>query len=196
MLCIHALKHDLCRPQWLCDIAAAVEHRPADFSWSLLLGENPRHAGWIACAIGLAHHLLGADIAGTPLESAAERMPRWLLPSVIKVWDDPSAYRIVPQELFADALRHPARIPAALRQRWPKPVHASIVMDAPFNDFPRLPIQVALYRPASPAAAGSADRGAGVQSARTGSAAMSAPRCASCGVAAPRVNSSCFSHRK
>jgi len=142
LLCIHALKHAVSRPLWLCDIAAAVETRPPNFSWPLLLGDNPRHASWIIAAIGLAHHLLGAEVAGTPVASAAANLPRWLVPSIIGVWSNPGAVKLVPPRLSATSLRDLA---AALRERWANPVQASIMMNVPFNAFPRLPIQVAAY---------------------------------------------------
>ena len=41
-LCIHLLKHGAYRPLWLCDIAAALEHRPARFDWERCLGERPK----------------------------------------------------------------------------------------------------------------------------------------------------------
>jgi len=142
LLCIHALKHAVCRPQWLCDIAAAVERRPATFSWQGLLGGNRRHAGWIASAIGLAHLLLGADVAGTPVETAARHLPRWLVRSVLAVWSNPDTFRLVPREFAATSVHSLA---VGLRDRWANPIQSSIMMNAAINGFPRLPIQVALY---------------------------------------------------
>jgi len=63
VLCVHLLHHNAFRPLWLCDIAAAVDGRASDFDWDRCLGRN-RRADWVACAIGLAHKLLGADVAG------------------------------------------------------------------------------------------------------------------------------------
>ena len=76
ILCTHTLRHSVCRPLWLCDIAAAVESRPADFDWDRCLGPDVREADWVACAIGLAHKLLGAEIESTPVESRAHELPR------------------------------------------------------------------------------------------------------------------------
>src|SRR6185436_1923160 len=58
-LAFHMLRHEAFRPLWLADIAIAVE-RPPNFDWQLCFGADRRRADWVACAIGLAHHLLGA----------------------------------------------------------------------------------------------------------------------------------------
>lgn len=142
--CIHALKHDVWRPLWLCDIAAAVEGRPADFDWPLLLGEDPRRAGWIAAAIALAHELLGLDLDGVPAAAVAADLPRWLSRAVLSVWGDPAAYR-QPRERFRETLRHPRRVPAAVLARWPHPISASLALEVPLGSFPRLPFQMALF---------------------------------------------------
>jgi hypothetical protein len=39
-------------------------------------------------------------------------------------------------------LRHPAGVLKALRKRWPDPIEATIRMNGPFNDLPRLPFQL------------------------------------------------------
>lgn len=51
VLCIHFLKHGGWRPLWLCDIAAALEARPASFNWSICLGNNKRRADWVCFSV-------------------------------------------------------------------------------------------------------------------------------------------------
>lgn len=86
ILCIHLLKHNARPPLWLCDIAAAVESRDADFDWGICLGTDPIQADWIACAISLSHQLLGADIDDTPIAKRARNLPKWLPRSVMRKW--------------------------------------------------------------------------------------------------------------
>jgi hypothetical protein len=39
-------------------------------------------------------------------------------------------------------LREPSGLLSDLRNRWPNPIEATVNMEAPFNDFPRLPFQI------------------------------------------------------
>src|SRR5262249_11103226 len=87
LLCLHMLGHGAHRPLWLCDVAIVLESRPPDFDWELCLSGDRRRSDWVACALGLAHHLLGAEIAGTPVEERARRLPRWLIPTVLRQWE-------------------------------------------------------------------------------------------------------------
>jgi hypothetical protein len=144
ILCTHALRHGLWRPLWLCDIAAAVESRPDDFDWKRCLGENPREADWITCALGLSAELLGANIADTPARGREKRMPGWLVSRVLKNWSRP-APELYPPQAYARPmvtyLRDPRGLLQTLRVRWTDPIEASVRMGAPFNRLPRFPFQ-------------------------------------------------------
>jgi hypothetical protein len=142
-LSIHLLRHGAWRPLWLCDIAVAVESRKPDFDWQRCFGRDEKQADWVLSTIRLAHELLGADIKNTPAENKV--LPKWFVPTVLKQWDQPCSAEHRPPELIMTTLRHPQRIPKAIRQRWPDPISASIRMNAPFNELPRLPFQVANY---------------------------------------------------
>jgi hypothetical protein len=153
ILCTHLLRHSAWRPMWLCDIAAAAESRPASFDWQRCLGSNEREADWVACAIGLAHQLLEARVDDTPAAQRAKRLPRWLIPDVMKNWDQPFPELYPPLSYLAlppmtTYLRHPAGVLKALRTRWPDPIEATIRLRGPFNEMPRLPFQIgnALWR--------------------------------------------------
>src|SRR5215216_37124 len=82
ILCTHLLRHGAWRPLWLCDIAAAIEALPDAFDWARFLGNDPLQSDWIACALGLAHQLLGVDVEHTPVAARAKNLPSWLLPHV------------------------------------------------------------------------------------------------------------------
>lgn len=146
LLCVHLLRHGAWRPLWLCDIGAAVEHRHADFDWDHCLGRNRTRADWVACAIGLAHTLLGARVDDTPVAGRAGHLPGWLVPHVLKNWAAPFPSLYSPNSFerpLITYLRRPAGIMRAIRQRWADPLEATIKVGGPLNDLPRLPFQVA-----------------------------------------------------
>lgn len=145
VLCVHLLHHNAFRPLWLCDIAAAVENRASDFDWDRCLGRNRRRADWVACAIGLAHVLLGADVTNTPVARRAERLPRWLVANVLKQWETPYSMSQPPvthRAPMAKYLRDPRGLLKDLRRRWPNPIEATLYVGGPFNELPRWPFQV------------------------------------------------------
>ncbi len=137
-LCAHMLSHGAWRPLWLCDIGAALESRTADFDWSRCLGGNKRRADWVACAIGLAHQLLGARVDDTPVARRAKHLPSWLVPTVLREWGGGYGQR----EPIVSYLRHPAGMLKALRLCWPNPILATVEVGGPFNELPRLPFQL------------------------------------------------------
>lgn len=139
VLCLHMLKGPRMSPVLLCDIALMLETMPRAFDWDICLGERPQ-SDWIACAIGLAHRLLGAQVTHTPVAERASNLPPWLISGVLKQW---ATYR--PHEYMAPLvtyLRHPKGITTALRRRWPGPIESAVVFRRPFNRTPPLPYQM------------------------------------------------------
>lgn len=146
VLCVHLLRHGAWRPLWLCDIAAAVEFRPADFDWDRCLSSNSRRADWVACSIGLAHQLLGAQVDDTPVAWRAKHLPTWLIPNVLEQWETPYPMCQAPMrypEPMATYVRHPNGAFQALRKRWPNAIEATVSVEGPLNELPRLPFQLA-----------------------------------------------------
>lgn len=141
VLCHHFLREGGWRPLWLCDIAVALESRPKDFDWDICLVESGRRALWVACAIGLAHALLGADVHDTPAAVRDTKLPRWLIPSILKEWEVRSMSQRHRAPMSA-TLSHPLRTLKWVRYHWPSPVEATITLGGPFNELPRLPYQV------------------------------------------------------
>jgi hypothetical protein len=141
-ICLHFLFHGGWRPLWLCDIALMTERAGAGFDWDLCLGGDRKHAGWIACAVGLAHELLGADISGTPVDKRVA-LPHWLVPAVLRQWEKGGGMSFAENLSFAlpRRLLNPRALLSALRDHWRNPVQASVEMNAWFNDAPRLPLQ-------------------------------------------------------
>jgi Uncharacterised nucleotidyltransferase len=145
IVCVHFLRHGAFRPLWLCDVAVSVESRPADFDWDRCLGRNNRAADWVACAIGLAHRLLGARIDDTPVKGRAESLPSWLVPTVLKQWEKPfgkdhgvGRHRAP----MGNYLRQPSGVFEDIGHRWPNPIEATVYMRGPFNELPRFPFQI------------------------------------------------------
>jgi hypothetical protein len=141
---IHFLKDGGWRPLSLCDVAAMVEAASADFDWDLCMGTDPRVAGWIAAAIGLAHRLLGADIDAVPPKYRSQTPPPWLHSTVLKEWRAPFASR-VRRPPFNWVLRHPHRLWHELKARWPNPLIATMTLNQPIDDAPRLPRQLKCF---------------------------------------------------
>ena len=141
VLCLHMLRHGALRPLWLCDLAILLASRAADFDWDRCLGNNRRRRDWIACGIGLAHQLLGADVSGTPVEKRARNLPTWLVPAILKQWEAPypPLRYYEPMDVY---LRHPKGLLNGLRKRWPNPIEATSSVNGPFNEWPRFPFQV------------------------------------------------------
>lgn len=141
--CVHWLNDGGAKPEKLWDIFYLVQNRPADFDWSRCLdqtGEKRRR--WLVCAIALAHARLGLDVAETPIAKEIENgaiFPRWFLPALEKEWNDPIKLGLLSQS-FGDwkTLRQ------QLRKRFPpNAIQASIEVEAPFDNTPRLPYQIA-----------------------------------------------------
>ena len=141
VLCVHFLKHGAWRPLWLCDIAAALEARPADFDWDYCLGKNPRRANWILCTLELAHQLLDAELGDVPI--GHKRVPEWLRSSVLRQWAKPHFRSLTPfSQQIRVALQQPREFLQYLRRRWPNPIEATVNSGAEFGQGSRLPLQV------------------------------------------------------
>jgi hypothetical protein len=141
-LCMHLLRHGAVRPLWLCDIAVMLEAQADDFDWDRCLSGSRRQADWVACALGLAYELLGAETGNTPVECRAKKLPRWMVPTVLEEWAIP--YHMPGQ--IASYLRQPLKqfrwLLKELPEHWPNPIEATVTVRGPFNDLPRLPFQV------------------------------------------------------
>jgi hypothetical protein len=146
LLCRHFLRHNAWRPLWLCDIAAALEARPAAFDWQRCLERNRRRAGWVVCTLGLAAQLLDARVDDTPVAERAQQLPSWLLPAVLRQWNHclgPGQLgAIVPY--VATHWRRPRDIWRRAGLRWDMPIAATMACKGPMNAYPRVPFQVLL----------------------------------------------------
>jgi len=141
ILCFHFLREGAWRPLWLCDIAVALEHsRHADFDWELLMGTSRKRRDWYACAIILAHRLLGAVVDVVPARVMAKRLPGWFVPTVLREWERRSMHSRY-RSPMAMARRAPVEALKNLRYHWPNAIEGTIGVNGPFNELPRLPFQ-------------------------------------------------------
>lgn len=141
-LCLHLLRHGAVRPLWLCDIAVLLETQPAEFDWDLCLSGSRRQADWVSCTIELTHRLLGGKSKHGPTSHRAQKLPKWLLSTVLKEWGAPFKF---PGQI-AVYLRHPFRLAGSLLKElpdhWPNPIEATMTLKGPINELPRLPFQI------------------------------------------------------
>jgi hypothetical protein len=137
LLCLYFLRHGGWRPLWLCDIAVALETRPREFDWARALGQG-RTADWITCALGAAHRLLDAPIEGMPNAARAQQLPTWFVNAILREWADPAPARHIPPEPMRIVWRSPRRLARAARARWFNPIEASVMVNAPCDETPRL----------------------------------------------------------
>jgi hypothetical protein len=139
VLCLHFLRHGGWRALWLCDVALALESRPSGFDWDRVLGASRRQTEGIACTVGLAHDLLGARVDDTPLSARVRRLPRWLAPAVLREWGAPQRRRLPMASFIAQPF-------SALREslwHFANPIEATLTVGGPWNNWPRLPLQIA-----------------------------------------------------
>jgi hypothetical protein len=125
-------------------VALAVESGGPDFDWGICLGSDPLKADWIACIIGVAHHLLKADLAETPLAERATNLPRWLIPAVLRQWDrcrNPHSVGMALPTLIAGT-QGLGKIFKELYARWDNPVRSTVALRGRFNAFPPLAISI------------------------------------------------------
>jgi hypothetical protein len=139
LLCLHALRHGLLRPLWLCDIAAALEAVAPSFDWTRFTYGDPRRTQWAATTLRLAHELLGASLSAVP-DALPPALPRWLRPAVLREW---GAARRPQGARDPMSLARPLAFLRGLRVRWPNAIEATIGVGGAFSGWPRLPYQVA-----------------------------------------------------
>lgn len=140
LVALHALRHGVIRPLWLCDVACLVE-RADGFDWGYFESGDPRRAGWASAALCLARDLLGASLDKVPERLARRRLPGWMAATVLREWGAGRAPHGARRPMAA-LERRPRVLLEALRLRWPNGIEASIALRAPFGSFPRLPLQV------------------------------------------------------
>ena len=135
LLALHALGHGLWRSVWLVDLAVLLEARGASLDWDYLFAGSLADRAALRIALALAHRVLGADVAHTPIERV--NLPSWTEPALLEQWGQGQRGYVpltsVPKlgELFGEA-----------RRRWPNAIRATAELGGPWNEWPRLPLQL------------------------------------------------------
>ncbi len=141
LLALHMLRHGALRPLWLCDVALATESRPADFDWACFASGSRRRTAWVGHALRLAHEVLGARLDGVPAALVARALPAWAVDAVHAAWGEPVTAQGARSPMAAELAR-PGRLWAALRERWPNGIEATVGVGGGFSRAPRLPYQL------------------------------------------------------
>lgn len=143
LLTLHALEHGLARPFWLCDVALLLETLPDDFDWDLCMSGRRWEGEGVRCALGLVSELLDVDLerAGVPPRWREAPLPPWLVPAGREALGVTNHY--MTSEDPEDLLMEPMALVGAARLRWANPIEATFRRRAPWNAFPREPIQAA-----------------------------------------------------
>jgi hypothetical protein len=131
-VCFHFLRHGAWRPLWLCDVAVALETRPASFDWDYCLGSDPTGANWVVTALALSHRLVGAQIQDTPVEVSCLEAPDWVVATVLREWKHPTLQERTNKPYLT--LRRWLLIPRRSLERWPNPILAVVATDHRFEN--------------------------------------------------------------
>jgi hypothetical protein len=119
---VHAFRHGFIRPKWLCDVGLLMECLPESFDWSYCLAGDSRHTRQLVRTLGLAHHVLGADVQRCAW--ASRDVPAWLINSILRRWGAPRIEGPGPSLL--SLLHQPARLRNELYRRWPDPLESTL----------------------------------------------------------------------
>lgn len=139
LLCVHMIRHGISRPVWLCDLAAALEARPADFNWDYCLQGNRVLTRWVLALLALARDLLGARIDEPRVEKLIGRLPGWLIDAVLWRWG--AGHEVKP---YVEYLKHPTEAAEVISFRYLNPIKSAYRMGA----FPQRRLHVALIQAA------------------------------------------------
>jgi hypothetical protein len=145
LACFHWLNDGGERRERLKDIYYLVENRPADFDWHRFLDSNgARRRKWLVCALAIAARELNLDLSGTPVAEEIKKtnvLPRWLLRSLEKEWQ--SEIKIGRISDYVKRGDYRMVFKQILKRLPPNALRSSVLRDAPFDDTPRLPYQIA-----------------------------------------------------
>lgn len=131
LLALHALGHGLWRSVWLVDLAVMLE-QPLDLDYLFAGPRGDAHA--VKLALALAQRAIGAGGA------VQTELPRWLEPALYEQWGRGFV-------MYEPLTRVPSlnQLVDDARRRWPNPIRATAQLGGPWNEWPRLPLQLLDY---------------------------------------------------
>lgn len=139
IVCVHWLADGGEFKDKLWDIYYLVKNRPAEFDWDRSLNAvSKKRRRWIICAIGLAHKYLGLDLSGTPIQSNARDLPKWLVRTVEREWK--SDVRLI--ILSNPELNKTELAKQILKRLPPNPITATIDCEGDFDARTRIIYQI------------------------------------------------------
>lgn len=139
VLCVHWLTDSGAYKDKLWDIFYAIEQHREIMDWDRCLNVvSPIRKGWIVCVIGLAHRYLGLDIEDLPFRNEIKKIPDWVEEALEREWQSP-AMLLPLQQAFSDKRLLYRQI---LKRFPPNPLHASIMLEKPFDTSPRVFYQI------------------------------------------------------
>jgi hypothetical protein len=142
ILTTHWLTDGGAHPVKLLDIAFAVKNRNPNFDWDRCL--NPvsvTRKTWVVTAIVLAHIFLGLELDDTPVAKEVDKLPKWVIPSIIKEWQNPIKLKGL-NFAWSDRREFWQQI---LKRFPPNPIQATIELEKPIDEVPRWRYQLANF---------------------------------------------------
>jgi hypothetical protein len=126
LTCLHALKHGLERPLWLCDVALLLELGPQLLEPQRVLSSTLEGA-YIGCVMQLARDVLGARVPAC-LRLSRARAPAWMERALLAHWGRP---RLTQNSRARRFMRSPRAWRRVLLDRVPNPITAKITAHQP-----------------------------------------------------------------
>lgn len=142
MLCFHYWKHRGMRLLWVCDLAMILESHGGSIDWAAVEVGSRFDRDRVQTPVRVARHLLDCDPPSIPTSIELDTPPDWLAVALYEQWANTDGY---PNEALKALAARPGRVLRILTERWSGPIQATVHTRAPFNAFPRGPIQLAGY---------------------------------------------------
>lgn len=142
LICVHWLTDGGERKERLWDIHYIVANSRPDFDWDYFLDSNgPVRRNWMITVVGLAHKYTGLPLKGIPCREEALKLPRWLVRTLERRWDDEIAF--APLDT---SVRSPSLFLKQFRRRFPpNAVMATVGLEGDFDDRSRLGYQIRYF---------------------------------------------------
>jgi hypothetical protein len=134
LVTLHGFSHGLCRPLWLCDVAALLETIPdRSFDWEYAMGGDPWLSEGVRCSLGLTAILLRLDLKalGVPREWVDPPLPSWLVPATLRAFGARAHYMDI--EDPGELLLRPGFLLKAAALRWANPLEVTFRRGAPWD---------------------------------------------------------------
>lgn len=134
LLCLHGLKHGLCRPLWLCDLGAFMDTLPDGFDWGRAMTGDAWASRGVRGALAVAGALLGVSLAGVPAAWRREEPPDWMLEATLEAFGARTHYM---EGLHpGDLLLEPRSLVRGAGLRWSNPLEVAYRRRLPWGRRP------------------------------------------------------------